>query len=257
MKTVGIVLRCSFLILLLSVSSLAQGITWESTSTITGLTKEVPEKSSYMPGMVRQFNVNENVIIVFRLDKKIIYTIVPEEKSYSELSFDDMEKMMKKMSGQMDEKMKQMKEQMASMPEDQRKQMEEMMGGKMMEAMKSGKIEVKNTGKKQSLAGYNCTEFLITKDGNEFATIWATKEIPGFAAMTDDMKEFTARMASMIPRNGAAFGQGLMKVEGFPMIMDIKGVMTTRVTKVEKKNTPLPDFEIPAGFKKEEMHYGG
>lgn len=256
-KRFASILPALLLLPILTLPLAAQGIVWETTTTYPDQKKEMHERSSYMPGMIRQDNLTDNVVVVFRLDKQLIRTLIPDEKSYSELTFQDMDNMRKKMSGQMEDRMKKLNEQMASMSESERKQMEEMMGGKMKHVMKGGTIDVTTTGKKETIAGFSATEYLVTKDGEEFAHVWASKDVPNFAGMNADMKEFIARMASMMPKNGGPFGEGLKKVEGFPMIIDIKGLMKMKVTKVEKKNTSQSEFDVPPGFKKEDLHYGG
>jgi len=246
----------AFVLFALAVVTRSQGLYWESKSSNEALKKEGTQKSFYMPKMFRQDEDSMGISVIVRLDKKLFITINWAAKEYSQMTFDEMEAMVKKAGSQVDEQMKQMKEQMAKMPEEQRKMVEKMMNGKMMDMMKEGKIDVKSDVEKKTIGGYSCSEYLITKDGKDFATLWVTKDIPGYTDMRNDMKEFGARMASMIPRNGSAFSEGMRKIDGFPIEMQMPGIMTTTVTKVEKKSTPLSEFEIPAGFTKKNFPMG-
>ena len=105
--------------------SLSQGLYWES-STESPLLKQKTLHSTYayMPGMMKQESKENGSATIFRLDKQLMISLNERNKTYSEMSFDDLESMMKKKSSGMDQKMEAMQEQMKKMPEEQRKMME-------------------------------------------------------------------------------------------------------------------------------------
>lgn len=126
------VLSCitvSMIALLVAATGYAQGLYWESTT--TGGPKGIDEgisKFYYMPKMFKNVESNGQEEVIFRLDKEMMIHLDHAKKTYYEISFDDMERMMKKAGAVMDEQMAKLQEQMASMPEEQRKMMEKMMG---------------------------------------------------------------------------------------------------------------------------------
>ena len=65
----------------------------------------------------------QNQVIIFRGDKNLFWTIDDENKTYFEMTQEDI----KKLKVQMDKMQKIMMEQMKNMPEEQRKMMEKMM----------------------------------------------------------------------------------------------------------------------------------
>lgn len=51
---------------------------------------------------------------------------------------------------------------------------------------------------------------------------------------------------------GAAIASAYAKIDGFPM-ETVMGDVKTVVTKVESRNTPTTEFEVPAGYKEEKL----
>jgi hypothetical protein len=227
-----------------------QGLYWESTSTISVMgDKTTHSMTWYMPGMIKQQSPDEHLTTLILLDKQLIITANDKDKTYTEMTFEEMEASMKRVGGILDEKMKKMEEAMKDMPEEQRKMVQQMMGGKLPGNAKGGAIEVKK-GTSKTVSGFACTEYQVTKDGNDFMTVWATKDVKEYDATKKDLREFSNRMAAMIPMVGTSVAEGMKKIEGFPIQMEIDGKMKTIVTKLEKRTTPAKDFEIPTGYTK-------
>jgi hypothetical protein len=139
----------------------------------------------------------------------------------------------------------QMKDQFKNLPEAQRKIMEQMMGG----AGKEAPATTKNTGERKTIAGYNCTKYIIMQGDKELVTVWATQDIKEFAGMRKDFEEFSKRMMGRNPAMGAAAGE-LMKLQGFAMETDYGTTMTQVVTSMEKRSTPASEYEVPSGYTK-------
>ncbi len=229
----------------------AQGLYWESKISGGPMGDNAKEsKFYYMPKMFKSLDVEKNEATIFRLDKKLFVTIDYEEKVYSELTFDEMDSVMTKMSVKMDSKMAELQKQMESMPEEQRKMMEKMLGDKMPGFKKDPKVEVEKTEETQKIAGYNCTKFIVKMDDKDFMNVWTTQAVHTMGLMKDDMKEYSLKMAQSMPMNGGAIAKAFQKIDGFPMLTEVMGVNNI-VTKIEKKNTEAAEFEVPDGFKKE------
>jgi GLPGLI family protein len=223
-----------------------QGLTWESTTKVPiANNKEINSTSSYRPHMFKQ--ASENSVMIFRLDKEMMYQIDNVKKEYSEMTFAEMEAYAKKANKKLEGKMAEMSEQLKNMPPEQRKAMEQMMGGMGM-GEKNAKIEVKKTAEKKTISGYTCIKYAMNENGKEIGSIWTTTGIPNYSGMQNDMKEFGQRMAAQMPK-AVEMVEAMKKVEGFPVQTTIAGITTT-VTKIENKSVAASDFEVPAGYKK-------
>ncbi len=235
----------------LAVPAIAQGLYWESLTTKPG-DKEKGKLSQfyYMPGKYKATMDGNQHGAIIRLDKEVMMMMDNKEKSYWEMTFKEMESMMKGVGSKLDAAMEEMNAQMKDLPEDQRKMVEKMMGGRM--PGKEARIDVEKTGESKTISGYKCAKFLLKKGDDEMATVWTTRDISDFAVMKKDMEEFGKRMAAMMPRGmEGAVEKSLSALEGFPIQTERKDGTIMTVTKIEKKSTPAGEFEAPAGYKKQ------
>jgi hypothetical protein len=234
-----------------AVSAFGQGLYWESTRTGSMMgEKSETVKYYYTPKKFKSATGDSGHVAILRLDKEVMIMLNPKEKTYSEISFADMEKMVKKSSAQMDEKMAELQEKLKNMPEEQRKMVEQMMGNKMPGMKKESKVEVVKSGDTKKISGYSCSKFVVNQDGKELLTVWATKDVKDFETIRKDMEEFRQRMAAMNPVMRKGFTEGLKNIDGFPIETDMGDTMKEVVTKVEKKSIAASEFEIPGGYKK-------
>ena len=224
-----------------------QGYYWESTIS-GGPAGEQTVKNYMMPKLFKvvQTGTGQGTIIT-NLQKKIILRVHDADKTYSEMTFAEMEAAMKKMGGQADAKMEELQAKMKEMPEEQRKMMEKMMGPM---AGGGGAVEVKKSEETKTIAGHPCTKFEIVQGERTIMTIWATKDLKGFGTMRTDWEELSRRMTEQMPgQMGKGIAAGMKKIDGFPMQTEI-GPMISTVTKIEQRSTPASAFEAPAGYKK-------
>ncbi len=238
--------------LFVAVIAYSQGVYWESTTSGGALgDRVIASQSYYMPHMFKSTTVDMGNVLIVRLDKKMIYQIDKNEKTYSETTFDEWEARIKAMGQKRDAQMDDLSKKMEEMPEEQRKMMEQMMGAQM--AAKKGtdaKVEVKKTGESKKIAGFGCTKYSVTSDGKETIALWATKDLKGYDAMRKDMEEFTARMTTSDFQGMKSYAEAIKKVDGFPMQTDLQGGIKVEVTKVERKEIAANEFEVPGGFTK-------
>lgn len=227
-----------------TVSAFAQGIYWQSTT--EGAGNKHNEESFAMPKMfkmVRTGETSEGSVIIFRLDRQLFWILNPEEKTYSELTFSDMETIANKTAG----RMAAMKERMKEMPEEQRKMMEKMMGGN------DQPVEVKNTKETKTISGYKCNKLIVLRGTEEVMSLWITDELNEFKPLMADWKAFSERMSTMAGQFAKGMSDVYKNINGFPMqtTLSIMGqTITTTVTRVEKRSTPAGEFEVPSGYKK-------
>jgi len=238
----------ALLLVAATVLSFSQGLYWESSTTSPMLKQTLRSTFSYMPGMMRQASAENGTATVFRLDKKLILSIDDRKKTYSEMSFDEIESMMKKKSDGMGRQMEAMKEKMKDMPEEQRKMMEKALGGAMPGSTPDVPVTVTRSPESKSISGYACTQYIVRQGEKTIMTIWATKDIAGYAAMQKDLSDFGRRLASMNPVNGKTMAEAMKQVVGFPVLTQIGETLTTTVLKVESRTTSADAFEVPKGY---------
>ena len=234
----------------IAVGAFSQGAYWESKTSGGPIQGERFSTMYYSPKMFKHVpKGDDEQTIIVRLDKEVMYTLHPKDKTYSEMTFAELEKFMQQMTSRSDSKMAALQEKMKNMPEEQRKMMEKMMGNRMPGKAKESVIEVTNAGEKKSISGYSCTKFVVTQDGNEMMQMWTTKEVKIFDAMRKDFEEYSKRMASMSPMMGKGYLDAMRKIEGFPIETQMGDIVTV-ITKVEKRSNPGSEFEVPAGYTK-------
>jgi hypothetical protein len=228
-----------------------QGLYWESGASGGALgDRVISTQNFYMPHMFKSATPDMGNVVIVRLDKKMIYQVDSNEKTYSEMTFEEWEAQMKKMGQKMDSRMDELRKKMESMPEEQRKMMEQMMGSQMAGKQKDGKVDVVKTAESKKIAGYGCMKYSVTKDGKETIALWATKDLKGYDMMRKDMEEFTSRMMSTDAMGIKSYTEAIKKVDGFPMQTDMPNGIKMEVTKVERKAIATNEFEVPSGYSK-------
>jgi hypothetical protein len=110
---------------------------------------------------------------------------------------------------------------------------------------------IKKTGKKQKILGYTCEEVLVTTS-EMTATIWETTEL---SALAESMKQFNSSSNAQ-PR----WMQEIEKMNLLTLKLHSEKkdgeVTDMEFTGIEKKKINDAQFEIPAGYKKQEMPAG-
>lgn len=227
----------------------AQGLYWESTMSGSSGSQSDTSLSYYMPKMFKIIQGGDQKrIMLFRLDREIMYMVNPEKKTYSEITFAEVEKQMTAMSKQLDEKMAEMKKQLESMPPEQRKMIESQMGMFMKSDDPKMKPQVVNTGERSTISGFSATKYVARRGENVVLTVWATKDVKGWTAMKNDFEQFSRRMSSLNQITDG-ISEAYRTIEGFPVRTEMGSVINT-VTKVERRSTPASQFEVPAGYTK-------
>jgi hypothetical protein len=247
----------SVLVLLSVAAASAQGLYWESkVSGGPGALAETSNKSYAVPGLFKHANEGEQgYVMIMRMKGETVAGLDPKKKAYWEMSFSDMEAEMKKMENMMNERFAQIEKQLAGLPPEQKKAAE-----KQFEAQKamfrkgSGKVEVTNTGEKKTLLGYSATKFTVKEDGKDVGIIWASRDVKGFKPLEKDLSDMMKRVSSLNPSGSKAMSEAYLKIEGFPLEMDVGGLKTT-VTKVEERAIPPAEFEVPKEYTKGESPF--
>jgi len=234
------------LIPLIAANVLAQGLSFE---VLRGQDEAAVEKGMYMPGMFKSAGKDGHISIL-RLDKEVMITINPDQKTYKEITFAQMEMQMKQGRSKAADMMKQ---RMENMPPDQRKIMEERMAA-MNGHREEAKTEIVPTGEQKVVDGHQCTGYIVKRNGKDQETVWATKDVPNFASMRKDFQRIATLFTSMgAGRNAFA---SLEKIDGFPIETTGTG-HSERIRKIQAGTFPVSAFEIPPGYTKEKSRGPG
>ena len=244
------------LVICLSAQAFAKGLYWESIHTGRDGTENGVSKFYYIPRMYKTVTKDGKSSVIIRLDKEKMLMLDHKKKTYQEMTFDEMEAMMKGVSSKMQEVTKQMEKELAGMPAEQRKMVEQMMGKNPMVKQETQTV-VKKTGETKNISNYACTKYILKEGDKDVATIWATKDIGDFKAMQQDMEEFGKRMATMMPQNLASqVERSMAMIDGFPVRTEMRDGTTITVTSVEKRSAPASEFEAPSEYKRENLPMG-
>ena len=173
-------------------------------------------------------------------------------------------KAMNEQMGQMQTQLKEMEEQLKTLPPEQRRAIEAMMkqaqqGGAPApmkpEQCAPDKVDVKSTGKRLTVAGYDASGYQVFSNGDFDAEVYIA---PGITAVREiDPKKLERMVTEMTkalpqcPPRGGMFGADpmwkLMK-EGYPVRSVGKDGATTEVVKAESRSLGADEFEPPTGF---------
>ncbi len=195
--------------------------------------------------------------MVFRADKNLLWTMDPSTKTYVEMNGE----MMKSLAAEIAPAMAQMQEQLKALPPDQRAKAEEMMKGQMGGSAdgKEPVVEIKNTGEKQTIAGYTCTHWDVFRDGTKLSEVWAADWSAAHVKKEDfavlkSMGKFMddLRKASPVMRRNNDAVIEMTRVDGFPVLVRqyTNGKLTgeTALQKVESKSIDASTFELPKDY---------
>jgi hypothetical protein len=198
--------------------------------------------------------------VIFDGGAKKITIIDQDKKTYHELTEADAKAMKERMDG-----MKaQMAERMKTLPPEQRKQAEEMMNR--MGGGGSGAIEIKydSLGKKKKVAGFDCEMYKVTigtfSSSEACIAPWSSNLVT--KAEAEQFRKSFADLEKMFAGLSAMRSNDWSKAPGIPveqthMGQDGKPDSTMTLKSVNRGSIAASQFQVPAGFTKQEMPMGG
>lgn len=202
--------------------------------------------------------------MIYRDDKRVLWVMEGDKKSYMEMTEKDAEKV----SGAMSE----MQAQLAALPPEQRAMVEQMMKGQMASmgspsAAPREPLAYAKTGKSETINGWACTSWDATRGGRREQELWVTgftdfglKE-SDFAAC-QRLAEFLAKMGGPIAEQvgdqpfARKLGGGADALPGVPVRtidLDPRGATTHELKKVAREEIPSSKFDLPAGYAKQDL----
>lgn len=234
-----------------SLTATAQGLYWESVSKGGPAGDSARATATYMMPKKMKVEMGDGGEVIVRLDKERAYICDGKDKSYFEMTFAEMEDMMKRANTRMDGVKEQMKEQLKTLPPEQRAAFEKQYGHLLVDSKAKSPLVMKSTGEKKTILGYPSVKHVGTQDGKEVVSMYTTKSIREFDALRKDWEQFNKRLMASNPAMAGEISDLFSKIDGFPLEMTMMGVTTT-VTKVEKRALKESDFVVPAGYTKKE-----
>jgi hypothetical protein len=218
-----------------------------------------------MVGFNNSKDDEEATEVIFDLKQSEMTVINVDSKTYTVINKTSLEKLQSRMEAMN----KKLEAQLAEMPPERAKMMREMMAGKMgglNKPQKSSDREIKKTGKKSSVAGFECELIQVHLDNKiqrEYCvTPWSKiKEGDDISSNMFRMNHFIKEMTRNIQRGGDQDGSSpfddIKQLNGFPVIVREfkkgKIVETSQLVSITYNTIPEGFFSVPTGFRKQSM----
>jgi len=195
-------------------------------------------------------------VVIFRQDLGVFWIVDPEEKSYTELTRDDLEQL----STRLQQMTEMLKAQLQELPPEQREQIEQMMGS---QGLKPVEPTFEKVASGETVGDWTADKYVGTLNGVKQVELWTAdyREL-GLKAEDFQVLEEMGKMFEAFSQDAAA----LFKVrteagEGHFSGLPVKTVNfsagqpagETVVQEVKKQDFKPALFEVPEGYKKETM----
>lgn len=200
-------------------------------------------------------------IAIFRMDREALWFINVEEKTYLEITKQDLEAIRAKMENAM----KMYEEQMKNMPPEQREMMAAMMKDKMPE--KAPEISYKKTASGEKVNQWVCDKYEGYAEGKKHMDIWTADwkrlgldpdDFKVMQEMGEFFKELVKGRAPFFFKVGTDNGDDGQFFSGLPIktivYSENQTTHTTEIMEMKEQEFAPSLFELPEGFKKEELH---
>ncbi len=194
--------------------------------------------TTYVSGNALKRTASDGTDVILRLDAQKMILVDNAKKTYSEITFQQMDEAMSKASAAM-----------TNMPPEAMAQMRKMMGNMASE------VTVTDTHTGETIAGYTTEKYLVK--GPMDMEIWAAPALKVPPQLYDAIK-------LRLPRNpmfdfGKLYDE-MKKINGWPVkqvttmkMMGMESRTESVVTAVEKGAITKTTFDAPAGYKKVEF----
>ncbi|MBP1595503.1 MAG: hypothetical protein H6Q05_880 [Acidobacteria bacterium] len=209
---------------------LSSGVTMTETTTANNRTSTV---TVYFSGNAIKRATAEGQDTIMRLDDGKIISVDNKKRTYSEMTFAEMQKAVDEASAAM------------AGNEEAMEAVKKMMGGAM------ASLTVSKQGPGEAIAGYATEKYLVT--GPMEMEIWAAPDLKVPPAYFDAI---AMRMPANPVLDMRKMFDALKQINGWPLknitkikMMGMSMTSTVEVTSVQKGPVPPSTFEVPAGFK--------
>lgn len=185
----------------------------------------------------------EDVSIIIRLDKSLMYMINHAEKKYAEMTIGGTEDIVSQaIAG-------------ADISEEEKAQAQKMMKG--FAQMMKPKVSVKETGETQKIKNWNCKKYIMTMEmmgTKSTSEIWATEDVKidyelyrtlGFSVMAQ-----TPGIEDMLKEMKKIKGLTVLST-GSASVMGTEVKSSQELLEISDKSAPSGIYELPSGYNKE------
>lgn len=253
--------RITFAGLLLLAATVEAGTVLEITNRDLTNKNETQAKTYAQDGKLRiETGGAQDSFAIFRDDT--IYTFDPKQKTYVALD----RATIKKLADQLNPALKMLQEQMANMPPEQRAQMERMLGTS-LSTTPAPPEEIRKTSRTGSAAGYSCTYAEVWQGGvkQSEACVVPEAKLQGSKELYDAGVKVSALLKDMIDsidlgmlkQMSSRQMENFEKLGGIPVVTRTfdngSAVHEAIVTKISNEKVANSLFDIPAGYKQQQM----
>jgi len=209
----------------------AQDLTLRETTTVKG--QDTPS-ATFLGRTATRHNGADGMDVIVRLDAQKMITVNNKRKTYSEMTFDDLQKMANAATQQME-----------NLPPEIAAKMKGMMGG-------GGEASVTKLGAGETIAGYATEKYHVAMGPME-VDLWVAPDVVTPTMYYDVMKALAPANPMLDMKR---LYEEFKKINGTPMkrVSNIKMMgqsmtETVVVNAVDKTPIPASTFEVPAGYK--------
>ncbi len=211
-------------------------------------------------GKMRMDNGRSSSWTLFDAKDDSLITVDPDDKTWTSLD----EETMQKAAGQMSAAMAKMRAQLDQMPPEQRAMMEKMMGGMANTGKTMMQMKVDRTGKTLHKGGYDCQQVFVSV-GNLSRSEMCVVDPNALDLPAADRKTLNALQARMkkfaesISKSfGGSFAFDFGSLGGIPVYMKPDSEQSGEVLK-DVSHSAIDDevFDIPKGYREKKLDVGG
>jgi hypothetical protein len=227
------------------------GLYWETVTTPEG---SGPSGSAEQ--VSRHYLVAEKIriergdsTVILRGDRQILYALAPSQKTYTQISFAEMEAMAKKRSESFQALQAKVQKELSALPESSRKQVEEKWRRYEALAGAAGPLRVKPLGQSKEIGGHACQGYRVSQGPLSLVTVYATDDIKSWKDLKKDFFAFQNVLKAWHPGGSqGGLSEALSQIEGFPMETSVAGLFTAQVVELQTREVPAELFEIPKDY---------
>lgn len=206
---------------------------------------------------------DEDQAMIFRLDKKLVWVLQPEEKSYIEMT----EEGMNQMADRLNQAMKQMEQQLAQLPPEQRELMKKYMQGRFPAAAQPAQKperRISDAGETRTIGSFSCTVYEVFRGDEKvselcmvpYSKLEGTEQIANaFASLGAFYQRLLDSLSQWAQEASPVDDLDLMqRLEGFPVQVrrfeDGKVRMESTFKEIRSLSVDSNFFEVDPSFRK-------
>jgi hypothetical protein len=218
----------------------SEDLTMHSTTTSSGMMGRgggTTTETDYYSKNAVKMATSDGTDTIIRFDSKTLVTIDNKKKTYTEMTFEQMQQMLNKLGAQLGQNAEQME------------------AAKKMMGLSDTSVSVSKAGAGETIAGYSTEKYLVTM-GPITVEIMAAPSLKVPGAYYDALK-IQAPANPIIDMN-QLFDE-MKKIDGIPLktltsikVMNMEMKTSKVVDSIEKGAVAASVFEIPAGYKRVE-----